>query len=151
MNESAVAERRDGSLLLNMRTHKALAEPQRRRALSTSADGGLTWSKVSFDDTLIEPVCQASLLRVDDPKSPGRKLMLFSNPASKDKRAKMTVRLSEDDGRTWPTSKVLHDGPAAYSCLAVLADGSVGCLYERGDKQAYETITFERFRLEDLP
>src|SRR5687768_6396435 len=39
MNESAIAERRDGSLLLNMRTHKGLAEAQRRRALSTSADG----------------------------------------------------------------------------------------------------------------
>jgi sialidase-1 len=133
-----------------MRTHKGLAEAQRRRALSTSADGGLTWSKVSFDDTLIEPVCQASLLRVDDPKRPERKLMLFSNPASKDKRAKMTVRLSEDDGKTWPTSRLVHDGPAAYSCLTVLPDGVVGCLYERGEKQAYETITFECFRVEDL-
>jgi len=150
MNESAVAERRDGSLLLNMRTHKGLAEAERRRALATSADGGLTWSKVSFDDALIEPVCQAALLRVNDPKRPERKLMLFSNPASKDKRAKMSVRRSEDDGKTWPASRALHDGPAAYSCLTVLADGSIGCLYERGDKQAYETITFERFRLEDL-
>ena len=150
MNESTVAERRDGSLLLNMRTHKGLTEAQRRRAISTSADGGVTWSKVSFDDTLIEPVCQASLLRVDDPKRPDRRLMLFSNPAGKDKRAKMTVRLSEDDGTTWAASKLLHDGPAAYSCLTVLADGTVGCLYERGEKGAYETITFERFNLGDL-
>lgn len=150
MNESAVAERRDGSLLINMRTHKGLSEAKRRRGISTSADGGLTWSRVTFDDALIEPVCQASLLRVDDPKRPGRRLMLFSNPASKDKRAKMTVRLSEDDGKTWPAFKLLHEGPAAYSCLTVLPDGGVGCLYERGEKQAYETISFERLSLDNL-
>jgi hypothetical protein len=27
----------------------------------------------------------------------------------------------------------------------VLADGSIGCLYERGDKRPYETITFAHF------
>jgi sialidase-1 len=45
---------------------------------------------------------------------------------------------------------VLHDGPAAYSCLTVLPDRTVGCLYERGDKSPYETITFARFPLEWL-
>jgi len=27
----------------------------------------------------------------------------------------------------------------------VLPNGDIGCLYERGDKGAYETITFARF------
>ena len=39
---------------------------------------------------------------------------------------------------------MLHAGPAAYSCLAVLPEGGIGCLYERGDKGPYETITFAR-------
>jgi sialidase-1 len=73
--------------------------------------------------------------------------LVFANPASK-KRERMTVRFSPDDGKTWPASRVLHDGPAAYSCLAVLPDGGVGCLYERGDKGPYETITFARMSLD---
>ena len=143
-NECQVIERSDGSLLLNMRSNHG----QHRRSLVTSNDGGLTWSDVSFDETLIEPRCQASLLRLDPPGS-GRNRVLFSNPAALE-RMNMTVHLSHDDGTTWPHAKVLHAGPSAYSCLAVLADGSIGCLYERGQKDRYEQITFARFRPEWL-
>ena len=62
----------------------------------------------------------------------------------------MTVRLSYDEGATWRVAKLLHAGPAAYSALTVLPDRSIGCLYERGSKSAYETITFARFSLEWL-
>jgi sialidase-1 len=62
----------------------------------------------------------------------------------------VTVRLSYDDGKTWPISKLLHEGPSAYSNLAVLSDGSIACLYERGAQQPYETITFARFTLDWL-
>jgi sialidase-1 len=62
----------------------------------------------------------------------------------------MTVRLSEDDGGAWVAAKELHAGPAAYSCLTVLSDGTIGCLYERGEKQPYEKITFARFGLDWL-
>jgi sialidase-1 len=75
--------------------------------------------------------------------------LLFSNPASK-KRERMTIRLSRDEGKTWSFAKVLYDGPSAYSCLAVLPDGGIGRLYERGRKHAYETITLVRFSLEWL-
>ena len=139
-NESAVAELRDGSLLLNMRSYRG----QNRRDIARSGDGGLTWSKAESDPALIEPVCQASLISAARPgkKSDGR--LLFSNPADT-KRVRMTVRLSRDDGRTWPMAKVIHAGPAAYSSLAVLRDGSIGLLYERGETRAYERITFARF------
>jgi Tol biopolymer transport system component len=42
---------------------------------------------------------------------------------------------------------LLHAGPSAYSSLAVLPDDGIGCLYERGDRHAYETITFARCSL----
>jgi sialidase-1 len=60
----------------------------------------------------------------------------------------MTARLSRDAGKTWPVAKELHAGPAAYSCLIELADGSLACFYERGEKHAYETIVFHRITLE---
>src|SRR5262249_52825174 len=105
-----------------------------------SADGGRSWTEPTEDPALIEPACQGSIVR--DEK--GR--ILFANPAST-KRERLTVRLSEDAAKTWPAARRLWDGPAAYSCLAVLPDGSVGCLYERGEKNPYESIVFARFPL----
>ena len=83
-------------------------------------------------------------LRPDEPA--GR--VLFANPASSDARVNMTVRLSSDDGRTWPASRVLYLGPSAYSSLARLPYDTVGCLYERGDAGPYETLTFATFPVE---
>ena len=144
-NECQVIERRDGSLLLNMRSNHG----RNRRSIATSNDGGLTWSNISFDEALIEPRCQASLLRYTSVTQSGASLVLFSNPASSE-RERMTVRLSRDDGATWAHSRILHAGPAAYSCLTVLSDGSIACLYERGDADRYEKITFARFSLDWL-
>jgi sialidase-1 len=41
-------------------------------------------------------------------------------------------------------SRVVHQGPAAYSSLAALADGSIAVLFERGDRSPYERITLAR-------
>lgn len=140
-NESQIIELDDGSLMFNIRSYR----DTNRRLVAISKDGGETFSEPIEDKTLIEPVCQASMVRYFGVKGG----VLFSNPAST-KREKMTVRLSRDQGKTWPHGKTLHAGPAAYSCLAALKDGSIACLYERGDKNAYETITFARFSLEWL-
>lgn len=135
-NECQAIERADGTVVLNMRTYRA----NNRRLVATSTDGGETFTAPQEDDTLIEPVCQASILKI-----PGQgDQVVFSNPAST-KREKMTVRFSRDGARTWPVAKVLHAGPAAYSCLVSLGSGELGCLYERGEKNAYEQITFARF------
>jgi sialidase-1 len=105
-------------------------------------DGGDSFSTPVEDPELVEPVCQASIVRY-----PGeRGGILFSNPAST-KRERMTVRLSRDEGKTWAHARVLNTGPSAYSCLAVLPDGTVACLYERGERSPYETLTLARFPL----
>jgi sialidase-1 len=140
-NECQVVERADGSLLLNMRSYHGL----HRRAVATSTDGGLTWSSLRHDPTLCEPVCQASLIA-----GPGETgALFFANPASRERR-RMTVRASFDGGATWPRSRLLHAGPSAYSSLALLNGGEIGCLYERGTRSPYETITFARFRIDSL-
>ena len=144
-NECQVAELTDGRILLNFRSYFG----RNLRGRSWSSDGGMTWSESQDDPQLTEPVCQASLLRYSWPEAGGRSRLLFSNPAATE-RVRMTVRLSYDEGESWPGSRLLHAGPSAYSSLAVLPDGSIACLYERGDESPYETITLARFGLDWL-
>lgn len=147
-DECQVAELAGGRLLINMRNYweREGGQPEKggMRAIAYSEDGGETWTDFGFDETLVEPVCQASLISYC-PERPN--MLLFSNPATKDKRIRMTVRLSRDGGKTWPAARLLFEGPSAYSCLVPLPDGEVGCLYECGPKKAYQTITFARFSI----
>ena len=146
-NECQVVELTDGTLMMNMRSYSGKG----CRAVATSSDGGQTWSKIRHAADLPESVCQASFLRYSALDAAGRKnRLLFSNPAVTRGRTRMTVRVSYDEGRTWPVSRLLHAGPAAYSCLTRLPNGDVGCLYEAGAKHPYETIVFASLRLEWL-
>ena len=155
-DECQLVETADGSLLVNMRNYWEhdghQSEKGGKRATARSRDGGQTWTDLQFDATLIEPTCQASFLRYTharytDAKMHGKNRLLFSNPASQDDRIKMTVRMSYDEGKTWPVGKLLNEGQSAYSSLAVLSDNTIGCLYERGREHPYEKITFARFNL----
>lgn len=145
-NECAVAETADGALYLNCRNRKG----PRGRAIAWSRDGGQTFCPLAWDDTLIEPVCQAAVARYTLAEKHDRNRMLFSNPAST-LRNRMTLRLSYDEGLTWPVMRVLHGGPAAYSDLAVAPDMAICCLYENGENtSAYDYITLARLDLEWL-
>ena len=150
-NECSVYEAVDGTLWMNIRSGDSRSREQRQpfRRIATSCDGGLTWSKAGYDKNLISPTCLASTLRYSWPEE-GRSRVLFANPADKKHRVNMTVRLSYDEGKTWPVAKQIFAGPSAYSCLARLPDGSIGLLYERGEKYRYEKMTFARFTLEWL-
>ncbi len=141
VNECTVAELPDGKLLLNMRNYNSL----RIRQTAISEDGGINWSSLKGDTTLIEPVCQASLISFRQKKK--KTVLAFSNPASTTKRTDMTVRLSYDNGATWPKQYLVYKGPAAYSNLVVLPNGNLGCFFEAGIKSAYEGIVFEEIPL----
>ncbi|MDE0890048.1 MAG: exo-alpha-sialidase [Phycisphaerales bacterium] len=146
LNECAVAELEDGSLLLNMRNYD---RSKRARAIARSLDGGESWSSVTRDPSLPEPICQASMVAIDD----GRTLV-FSNPASETDRERMTARRSRDGGRTWSNGLQLHAGPSAYSSLAAIDHpqgvGVVACLYEAGNGHPYESIRFRTIDRTDL-
>ncbi|MHC5002058.1 MAG: sialidase family protein [Planctomycetota bacterium] len=139
VNECEVVELTDGRLMLNMRNYD---RAMKTRQVCFSADGGLTWTGQRHDETLIEPICQASLRRIAWPDPDGAPGMIaFTNPASRERRERMTLRLSLDDGRSWATADVLHPGGSAYSCLVALPGGDLGCLFEA---DGYERIVFVR-------
>lgn len=135
--EAQVVELDDGSLMMNMRN----VARGRHRRVALSKDGGLTWGATRDEAALPEPGCQASIVRYATGAAATKGRLLFANPAS-DKRERLTLRFSDDDGTTWSAGRVVHAGPAAYSCLAVLPDGAVGVLFECGTRSAYERIAF---------
>src|SRR5262245_14118991 len=161
-NETVVAELADGRVMLNIRSESK----NNRRLVTTSRDGATGWSKSFFDDCLLEPICMASLVRVSTATSGGKNRLLFANPhnlsradgkeeAGKSRdRKNLTLKLSYDEGQTWPVSKALEPGYSAYSDLAVLPDGTICCYYERGNagspRDRYGALCLARFNLEWL-
>jgi sialidase-1 len=161
-NETALAQLADGRVMVNMRNDSA----RHRRAVAFSPDGLTRWTRPAFDEALKEPICMASLCRLSGAGKPGRNRLLFANPdhldagrklvpAGMHARKNLTVRLSYDEGRTWPVSRVLEPGTSGYSDLAVGPDGTIYCLYERGSTDgknhfATRTLTLARFNLEWL-
>lgn len=155
-NETAAVELADGRVMLNSRNRS----PADRRLVTTSADGVTHWSKPIFDPALFEPVCMASLARYSlATPAGGINRLLFANPhnlkrdegghevpAAKAERANVSVKVSYDEGKTWPVNKSLEPGPSGYSDLAVLPDGTILCLYE----QPHARLTLARFSLEWL-
>ena len=146
VNECTVAEINKGKLLLNMRNYD---RSQENRKISVSDDGGITWGNIYSDETLIEPICQASLLRYSF-SGKYKKHLMFLNPSDKKKRINMTLKLSSDYGKTWNSKLVLHTGPSAYSDLTRLNGDGIGCLFEAGVSSPYEGIVFKEVKIDDL-
>lgn len=161
--EGCLAETSEGTIYYNSRAYFF----DGKRRIARSDDGGETFGDFAVDKTLIEPIqgCNAALKRYPRELVRGKSVMLFSNPAhfpvggSKVRswpgdrglgRVRMTVRLSRDDGKTWPVSRAVNEGPSGYSSLAVSTDGAVLCLYETGKDVYNEKIALARFNLEWL-
>jgi sialidase-1 len=148
VNECQVVEVADGNgtLLMNMRAYF-----QRNcRTHAISYDGGITWTAPYDVPALVEPVCQASIIRYTWPGKKKKSCILFLNPASTGKRHNMTIRASYDEGQTWPVIRTLHAGPSAYSCMTILPNGVIACLYEAGVKSSYETIVFHKVTAKEI-
>jgi sialidase-1 len=149
-NETMLTELSDGRVMLVTRS---VSKPN-RKLITIGPDGATGWSKPVFHDQLWEPTCMASI--VAHPSKPGT--LIFSNPhslardisgketpAGRGKRQNLSIKLSRDDGKTWPINKTLEAGPSAYSDLAVLPDDTILCFYENEKR-----LTVARFNLEWL-
>lgn len=118
---------------------------RKRRQISVSADQGNTWSEWASNETLLDPLCQASILRYNR-SYPHR--LIFINPASTVRRHKMRVRISYDDGQTWPIQRYLDPDSGGYSSLTKSADFMVASLQEIGaDLTGKHSIIFRKFNL----
>jgi sialidase-1 len=157
-NETVAVELKDGRVMLNVRSESKA----HRRIVVTSPDGAGNWSTPRFDEALLEPICMAGLIRYEHSSE---SLLLFSNPHNLEggregepdpgksrARKNLSVKLSRDEGQTWPVNKLLEEGPAAYSDLAVTKSGTVLCFYGTGAKLSFagSALRLARFNLEWL-
>ena len=142
-NESTVTELRNGDLMLNMRgpRDKDRLENGAARLAAVSHDAGITFDIPYLEKGLVEPVCNASIINYT-PKGKLTGTLLFSNPDDKTSRRYMTVKRSDDSGKTWYPVCRLSNLPAAYSDMLVLDGGDVAVFYETGENTCYDTMTF---------
>ena len=131
-NESQLVELSDGRLMLNMRMQHG-----RRgyRGISYSKDGGEKWSELTYDDELNDSTCQASIITHE---GDNKRYTIFSNPATGGRNG-MTIKVSTDDGETWPLKKLIYPRSAGYSCIVVTDDNHLLCLFEGGPNHYAES------------
>ena len=159
-SETQVVELAEGQLMFNRRGAPS-------RVILTSSDQGETWSQWAYDENLPDADCQGSLIRYTrQDQGYTKNRLLFANPvsgmigagrATSDPRGRfnITVRLSYDEGKTWPVAKLIRKGFGAYSSMTVFPDGSVGILFETGETydwfvDGYQKQVFARFTLDWL-
>ena len=138
-NESMAAEISDGRLMINSRNQKG---DIRARIIGISADGGQTWDTTYFDRNLPDPVCQGSILTVG--KKKGKNILAFCNAADEKRRDNLTLRISDNDGKTWKKNFVIYKNAdqrdaTAYSDIVKTGKKKIGVLFE---KDNYSEIVF---------
>lgn len=140
-NEATAAEISNNGLLLNARNQKG---DIKARIVARSNDGGQTWSSISLDNNLPDPVCEGSILNIGIEK--GKQVLAFCNAADTLKRDHLTLRISFDEGISWK-KKILIDKSedvkkndfTAYSDIVKINSKKIGVLYER---DSYAQIVF---------
>lgn len=157
-NETTAVELSDGSVMLNVRNESKA----HRRIVVTSKDGATGWSAPRFDDALVEPICMGALVRYSLPENGQKGRILFTNPdnlkradgkeaegKNRDRR-NLTVRVSEDEGKTWPISRPIEPEWSMYSDIAVTKSGVILSFYGRGAKANFagDRLTVARYNLE---
>ena len=124
--EAQLVELADGSIMINCRDNRGGS-----RSVYTTSDLGQTWkAHPSTRSALPEPVCMASLIRIEHKKHGN--LLFFSNPPQPGGRHHMTIKVSDDEGMTWPEKwhTLIDERFTAYSCMTQIDDDYIGLLYE---------------------
>lgn len=136
VTESMAVELSDGSIMLNMRDNRNRGNKEENgRRICVTTDLGKTWKEhPTSRKALIEPTCMASIHKHKYTEGGVKKsMLLFVNPSSHDTRNNITLKVSFDDGNTWPEDKwILLDAyrSAAYSCITSIDENTIGILYE---------------------
>lgn len=152
VNECMAVQLTDGSIMLNMRDGRNRNNTEiNGRVICTTKDLGNTWTEhPTSRKTLIEPTCMASLYKhscISENKK--KSLLLFCNPNSISRRNNITLKVSFDDGMTWPENKwILLDelSGRGYSCITSVDAETIGVLYESSQAD----MVFQKIKISEI-
>lgn len=136
VTECSVVQLGDGALMLNMRDNRNRGNKDvNGRRICTTIDLGESWKEhPTSRRALVEPTCMASLHRHEYMEEGKKKsMLLFVNPNNYGTRDNLTLKVSFDDGMTWPEEHwILFDQyrSTGYSCITSIDENSIGILYE---------------------
>ena len=121
------------------------------RSIAVTNDLGKTWAEhPSSHNSLKEPVCMASLINFFYAENGKEKsFLLFSNPNDQYQRKNMTIKVSMDNGTSWPDKYwlLLDEGKGrGYSCLTQINDTLLGILYESSQAD----LVFEKININEI-
>lgn len=142
-DEAKVVELANGDLLISSRNRDSGINA---RTYVISKDNGKTWSQPQRWNELMGNSCNAGIARYTLTRNGEQKNRLLHTLPANANRKNLTLFLSEDEGKTWPVSRVLCKGEAAYSEIVVLPNGEIGIISEEKDNPAYD-IYFTRVSL----
>lgn len=153
--ENMIVQLSDGAIMQNMRDNRNASNKSdsNGRAVYVTKNLGQDWLEhPTHHNALIEPVCMASIYKHTYVTNKGDKksILLFSNPNSKYNRVGMTIKVSFDDGNTWPQEHWLLldelELSGGYSSLTSIDNNTIGIIYEGSQAQ----MTFESIGLNEL-
>ncbi|MEV0193510.1 sialidase family protein [Kitasatospora purpeofusca] len=140
VNENKAVQRGSGKVVQNMRSNAGgnrwYATASDTGAADVASPYGTAWNSGLLDPG--NNGDEISYLRPTDLDAQHNPLLtstaVLSNTATSNNatRSDLTVRVSRDDGASWPHEALLKSGPSGYSSTAVLNNGSIGDLYEVG-------------------
>src|SRR5690606_27466623 len=104
-SETMAVQLPDGTVMLSIRNESE----KRRKGVSYSKDGISGWTTPTYDEALFEPICMSSITAASHN---GKNYLLFLNPDSehipKHPRQNLTLKASDNNGKTWPIERVIN-------------------------------------------
>lgn len=135
-SETTVVELGDGSVRAFFRNQ----HPSGRVGTCISEDGGETWGPISYLEQVPEIFSQPNAISWPaTADEPSQRVAFVNASRMLPYRGCGVVRISDDGGQTWPTSRCVNPYHFVYQCLTVLPDGRLGLLWERETAGVYFT------------
>lgn len=120
--QPSLVRKKDGTIVAFMRDN---GPPPQRVIVASSSDEGVTWTE-GKDSDVPNPGSSVEVIALRN----GTWLMVLND--TEEGRSRLSVWVSDDEGRTWPRRRALEDTPGgSYSYPSVLqaADGRVHVTY----------------------
>jgi sialidase-1 len=142
-NENQAVELSSGVVMMDARQGNG-----DHRWIATSEDGGQTWSRPRPGQTVTQVA--AAIERYTSKRAGDDRDRIVWTGVRGPGRGNLVIRVSYDEGQTFLNERQIYGGPAAYSDLTILPNQIVGILWERGETDGYQFITFTRCNREFL-